>query len=111
MNDKRTPDEAIANWARIKTQSAPPRPGPQAGGIADRAIKLRQTRPEEPGATTRSRTYWTAYRAGQAAKREAGMEYQEPAWMGARKVKKPKRQWLPGEHQKPKKTKPQGDLF
>jgi hypothetical protein len=83
---------------------APPRQPIKPGSIVSRARSIRwaAAKPELPGATAKSRIYWAAYRAGQIAKREAGMEYQPPDWLGARKRSRKKREWLPGEHKKPK---------
>jgi hypothetical protein len=90
----------------------PPRPH-RPSGIAARARSIRQTtaNPEDPARTAKSKIYWTAYRAGQAAKREAGMTCEGP-WKNWRKKIARKRQCPPGEHKPPaKKEKTQGDLF
>jgi len=106
MIDKRSADEVRAIWRAIKTQHATPRP--PSGNISNKANALRYTsgahhkNPENPGKIKKSQIYWAAYRAGQLAKRDTGMEYKYPAWLGARKKITKRRQWIPAEHNKPK---------
>lgn len=88
---------------------AKPYPGVKPGGIASSARARPAAKPDPEEArrqTAVAKIYWTAYRAGQDAKREAEVPYTAPGWLGARKRPKPKRQWLPGEHRKSKKAGP-----
>lgn len=83
-----------------------PYQGCRPGGIATRAQKSIIPKLDPAKAanrTDKSQIYWTAHRAGQVAKREAGIPYTPPGWLGARKqTRQKRRQWMPGEHKKPK---------
>jgi hypothetical protein len=113
----------ISEYLGILSGPVPPRPPLKNGGIAFRAKVAKanqvagnrgQTNQRERE-DQRARQYWAAYRAGQEAKREAGIEYTPPGWLTGRRS----RRGAPSSTLKEQKTEPraatpkpdQGKLF
>jgi hypothetical protein len=116
----------ISEYLGILNGPVPPRPPLKSGGIAFRAKVAKANQLSQVatdpyhgngGQTNqreredqRARQYWAAYRAGQEAKREAGIEYQPPGWLVGRRS----RRGAPKPSAPAPKTEPrldQGELF
>jgi hypothetical protein len=94
----------VSEYLGILNGPAPPRPPLKNGGIAFRAkvAKANQVSQVSTGPyhgngghtnqrereDQRARQYWAAYRAGQEAKREAGIEYTPPGWLTGRRSRR-----------------------
>jgi hypothetical protein len=113
----------VSEYLGILNDPAPPRPPLKNGGIAFRAKVAKDNQVSQVstgpyhgnGDDQRARQYWAAYRAGQEAKREAGIEYTPPGWLVGRRS----RRGAPSSTLKEQKTEPraatpkpgQGELF
>lgn len=79
-------------------------PGVRPGGLASFARTHPVPRLDPAEATRRttwSKIYWAAFRIAQKEKYEL-MGREPPSWLVKRKARG--RQWMPGEHKKPKKA-------